>query len=470
VRTLIAVIGLLVLVGLVGGGIFMIARETGEASVALQSTDVRTAQKRRVFGRRAGATEDEGWKTLAGTPMPSSGVSGAAGARDRATGGSRSGSGRGSAGSPAGGSPEDRYRPDEVLAANPPAGFDEAVSALGFQVREISDLRYLGLRLYRLRTPPRTTVPAAVQALRGRFPGTIADANHLYEVTAGLALPESYARALIGWRSAPADCGRGVRLGMIDTGVELQHPALNGADIDYRIFNNPGRSPAPPDHGTAIASMMVGKPAKGKGWGGLLPGARLIAANIFEIEDSGAMLGSASGFLKAIDWMAESHVHAVNMSIAGPDNQVVRLAMGRARWRGLIMVAAAGNNGSTAEPAYPAAYPDVIAVTAIDAEKHVYKYANRGGYIDFAAPGVRIWTASPGGGRYQSGTSFASPYVSVLSALAVAEGQRPQPDNIRALLQEDVIDLGAPGRDSTFGWGLVGTEARCGEVNGETHG
>jgi hypothetical protein len=54
--------------------------------------------------------------------------------------------------------------------------------------------------------------------------------------------------------------------------------------------------------------------------------------------------------------------------------------------------------------------------------------------------------------------------------LAVAEGQRPQPDNIRALLQEDVIDLGAPGRDSTFGWGLVGTEARCGGVNGVTHG
>jgi hypothetical protein len=469
VRTLIAVIGIVVLVGLVGGGIFMIDRATGEAEVALQSTDVRAAQKRRVFGRRAGATEDEGWKTLAGTPMPSS-VSEAADTRDPAAGGSRRGSGRSSGRSSAGGSPEDRYRPGEVLAANPPVGFDEAVSALGFQVREIAELRQLDLRLYRLRTPPRTTVPAAVQALRGRFPGTIADANHLYEVTGGLAMPESYARTVIGWHSAPADCGRGIRLGMIDTGVELGHPALSGADIDYRIFNNPSRSPAPADHGTAIASMMVGKPAKGKGWGGLLPGARLSAANIFEITESGKMLGSAGGFLRAIDWMAESRVQAVNMSIAGPDNQIVRLAMERARWRGLIMVAAAGNNGSTAEPAYPAAYPDVIAVTAVDAEKHIYKYANRGGYIDFSAPGVRIWTASPGGGRYQSGTSFASPYVSVLAALAVADGQRPQPDNIRALLQKDVIDLGAPGRDSTFGWGLVGTEARCGGVNGVTHG
>ena len=457
-RTLIAVIGLLVLAGLVGGGIFMIDRESGEAAIALQSPDIRTAEKRRVVGRRAGATEDEDWKTLAGRPIPSGGP-GAAGSRDRESGGSRRGSGRSSAG----GTPEDRYRPGEVLAANPPAGFGEAVSALGFQVREIAELRQLDLRLYRLRTPARMKVPAAVQALRGRFPGTIADANHLYEVTGGPALPESYARTVIGWGNAPADCGRGIRLGMIDTGVELGHPALSGADIDYRIFNNPARSPAPPDHGTAIAAMMVGKPAKGKGWGGLLPGARLNAANIFEITESGKMLGSAGGFLRAIDWMAESRVQTVNMSIAGPDNQIVRLAMERARWRGLIMVAAAGNNGSNAEPAYPAAYPDVIAVTAIDADKHVYKHANRGGYIDFAAPGVRIWTASPGGGRYQSGTSFASPYVSVLSALAVAEGQRPQPDNIRGRLLEDVIDLGAPGRDSTFGWGLVGTEARCGE-------
>ena len=457
-RILAAVIGALVLVGLFGGGMFMIDRETGETSAVAQSADARTAQKRRVFGRRAGATEDEGWKTLAGRPLPSSQGLGAAGTRDyRAEGGSRPGS----SGRSPGRSSEDRHQPGEVLAANPPAGFEDAVSALGFQVREIADLRKLDLRLYRMRTPPRTTVPAAVQALRSRFPGMIADANHLYEVTGGLALPESYARTLIGWRSAPPDCGRGVHLGMIDTGVDLQHPALSGAEIDYRAFNNPARSPAPADHGTGIASMMVGRSAKGKGWGGLLPGARLSAANIFEINESGKTLGNAGGFLRAIDWMAERRVHVINMSIAGPDNKIVRLAMEQARWQGLILVAAAGNNGSTAEPAYPAAYPDVIAVTAVDAEKRIYKHANRGRYIDFAAPGVRIWTASPGGGRYQSGTSFASPYVSVLSALAVAKGQRPQPDKIRALLQKDVIDLGAPGRDSTFGWGLVGTAAHC---------
>jgi hypothetical protein len=454
VRTLIAVIGVLVLAGLVGGGILLYDRDTEESSVALQSADVRTAHKPRVFGRRAGAGEDEGWKTLAGRPLPSGKVPGTAGTWDHR---GRDDSQRG----PAGGSSGQDYRAGEVLAANPPAGFEQAASALGFRVEEISELRHLDLRLYRMRTPPGTTVPVAVRALRGRFPGVITDANHLYEVTAGPALPESYARTLIGWRSVPPDCGRGVHLGMIDTGVELQHPALSGADIDYRIFNNPARRPGPPDHGTAIAAMMIGRPAKGKGWGGLLPGARLSAANIFEINESGKMLGSAGGFLRAVDWMAESNVDVVNMSIAGPDNRIVRLAMERARWRGLILVAAAGNNGSTAEPAYPAAYPDVIAVTAIDAEKHIYKYANQGGYIDFAAPGVRIWTASPGGGRYQSGTSFASPYVSVLAALAVAEGQSPEPDGIRALLQKDVIDLGPPGRDSTFGWGLVGTQAHC---------
>lgn len=460
-RILALVIGALVLVGLFGGGMFLIDREVEETSAAAQSADARTAQKQQVFGRRAGAREDEGWKPLAGKPLPPNqsrdaplGQSrDAPGSRDWARGGSRTGSPHLRS--------DDRYQSGEVLAANPPAGFEDAVSALGFQVREIADLRQLDLRLYRMRTPPRTTVPAAVKALRTRFPEMITDANHRYEVTGGLALPESYARTLIGWRNVPADCGHGIHLGMIDTGVELRHPALSGAEIAYRAFNNPARRPGSADHGTAIASMMVGKPIKGKGWGGLLPGARLSAANIFEINERGKMLGSAAGFLRAVDWMAERRVHVVNMSIAGPDNKIVRKAMQRARWKGLILVAAAGNNGSAAKPAFPAAYSDVIAVTAIDAKKHVYEHANRGGYIDFAAPGVRVWTASPGGGRYQSGTSFASPYVSVLSALAVAKGQRPQPDRIRSLLQKDAIDLGAPGRDSTFGWGLVGTAAHC---------
>ena len=122
---------------------------------------------------------------------------------------------------------------------------------------------------------------------------------------------------------------------------------------------------------------------------------------------------------------------------------------------GLMLVAAAGNGGSATEPAYPAAYQDVIAVTAVSAERTVYAYANRGPYIDFAAPGVRLWTAVPGGGRFQSGTSFAAPYVTSMVALTLAGGAERTVEAVRSRLRQDALDLGAPGRDDVFGWGLV---------------
>jgi subtilisin family serine protease len=207
--------------------------------------------------------------------------------------------------------------------------------------------------------------------------------------------------------------------------------------------------------------MMVGEARSGSGWGGLLPGARLTAANIFQFGANREITASASGLLEAIDWMAERQVDVVNMSIAGSNNKIVRQVVEKAGKRGLVLVAAAGNWGTAARPAYPAAYDDVIAVTAVDADRRIYEFANTGHYIDFAAPGVRIWTAIPGGGQYQSGTSFASPYVSVLTGLAVSRGHPRDPEAVRQTLRRRVVDLGTPGRDDVFGWGLVDMQPRC---------
>jgi len=266
---------------------------------------------------------------------------------------------------------------------------------------------------------------------------------------------------LIGWSKVAEGCGAGVRIGMIDAGVDTNHPALVRVDLDYREFNQPNRQPGPAEHGTAVASMMVGQPTEGKGWGGLLPGAYLAAANMFEVNEKGKVVGKARGLLSAVDWIADQDVHALNLSIAGPDNRVIRKAFRKAGERGMVLIAAAGNWGSETRPAYPAAYQHVIAVTAVNANRDVYKHANRGRYIDFAAPGVRVWTAIPGGGKFQSGTSFASPYVSVLTALAIASGARNRPDALRDLLRASAIDLGDPGRDDVFGWGLIGLERQC---------
>src|SRR3546814_9491455 len=98
----------------------------------------------------------------------------------------------------------------------------------------------------------------------------------------------------------------------------------------------------------------------------------------------------------------------------------MRLTVERARAGGMRLVAAAGNEGPHAAPVFPAGYPSVLAVTAVDASLQPYRHANRGDYIDLAAPGVDVWSARRGqGGRYNSGTSFAAPFVAAAAALVL---------------------------------------------------
>ena len=137
--------------------------------------------------------------------------------------------------------------------------------------------------------------------------------------------------------------------------------------------------------------------------------------------------------------------------------------MGSAAAKGMILVAAAGNGGKDAPPAYPAAHPDVIAVTAIDAEARIYKRANRGDYIDLAAPGVDVWAAKAGGGgSYRSGTSFAVPFV--VAAIAIEQNAAPgaTAHQLLAKLRAGAQDLGAKGHDPIYGDGLLAAPKSCG--------
>jgi len=356
--------------------------------------------------------------------------------------------------------PENWFEPGEVLVANPPRHFEITVMGDGFRVLEKVRLAALSFEVWRLRTPSGVTVPEAVAGLRARFPGLLLDANHQYRPSAGPMGSPSVARAAIGWGDIDAACGRGIRIGMVDTPVDTAHPALAGQKVVYRSFIRPQRTPAPADHGTAIAAMLVGKPDR-EGWGGLLPGAALFAGNIFTFNDAGREVADVVAMLKALDWLAGERVHAVNLSMAGTDNRIMRFAIKQAAAKGMVMVAAVGNWGTTDRPAYPAAYSEAIGVTAVDSSSAIYAYANRGPYVAFAAPGVQIWTAVPGGGRFQSGTSFAVPYLTSVIATEIAAGTAVSADRFRELLSRTAVDLGPPGRDDTFGWGLVKTPPRC---------
>src|SRR5262249_39635293 len=148
-------------------------------------------------------------------------------------------------------------------------------------------------------------------------------------------------------------------------------------------------------HGTAIAAILVGAPAPGHPTaGGLLPDADLYAAAVFERQGSQSK-ADAFVLAAALDWMVRNRVSMVNVSLAGDNNGLMALAVHRANQRGTVLVAAAGNAGPNAPPAYPGALPEVIAVTAVDQTGAVFPGANRGDYIAFAAPGVRIWVPGP---------------------------------------------------------------------------
>ena len=215
-------------------------------------------------------------------------------------------------------------------------------------------------------------------------------------------------------------------------------------------------------HGSAIAALLVAdRDSAYPRWSGLLPGADLYAAAVVQ-RHGNRSVASAVSLAAAIDWMVDSRVAIVNVSLSGEANLLVALAAKRAAERGTVLVAAAGNGGAQAGPAYPAAYTDVIAVTAVNEKGQAFAGANRGNYIDVAAPGVRIW--APGGGRfgqYLTGTSFAVPFAAAVLSLEAMRGTPVNPDALRRRLAAVSTHLGAPGKNPVFGYGLVRAAISC---------
>jgi subtilisin family serine protease len=169
-----------------------------------------------------------------------------------------------------------------------------------------------------------------------------------------------------------------------------------------------------------------------------------------------------TSLVAAIEALAERGVRVINMSLSGPANEVLQKAIAAAQAKGIVIVAAAGNNGAGAEPSYPAAYPGVVAVTAVDHELNVYRRATQGSYVDLSAPGVNVWTASAqGSGRLRTGTSYAAPFVSAAAGMLLASDPALDAKALQSRLEAYTRDLGKPGRDPTFGFGLIQMAGLC---------
>ena len=353
------------------------------------------------------------------------------------------------------------YVPDELVVANLGLDARSGIRRLGFVVLDEQELGSLGLTITRLRAPRQMSAPAARTLLTNRYPDVLVDLNAVYRPQGELVLPSpDYPAKLIGWGKPPEACGDGLRIGLLDTAVDAETPGLRGAHVVQRSFLPAGAKIASTEHGTAIASILVGQPATGGS--GLLPGAELAVAGAFGADPDGHPIADVMALVGGLDWLIESHAAVINMSFAGDANAVVALALRQVAAGRAVVVAAAGNSGPAAPPAFPASESGVIGVTAVDHRSQPYAKANRGDAIDFAAPGVRVWTPGPAApGSYHTGTSFAAPFVTAAVAAQLAHGMTADADGIADSLARTAVDLGPPGRDPIFGRGLIQLANPC---------
>lgn len=358
--------------------------------------------------------------------------------------------------------------PNEIVALGMSEASLASLTQNGFVVGERIPFALTGNELVKLTIPRGMTLQAARQAVASAAPSASVDFNHFYQPEQGenAACPASdcnLVRHLVGWPVGAAEttCAAPQPIGLIDTAINAKHASLSQARIE--ILGNSTESQAAPSgeqHGTAVAALLAGTP--GSRAPGLLPGVELVAVDVFQRYRKSTDIANVFDLVKAIDLLTTRGIRVINLSLSGPGNLLLEQAVRAAIDKRVILIAAAGNEGPNAKPVFPAAYADVIAVTAVDRRMNPYRRANRGDHIDIAAPGVGVWTAaSISGARQKSGTSFAAPFVT--AAAAVLLGARPDmtPQQVADALRASADDMGEPGKDRIFGWGLLNARALC---------
>ncbi|WP_321447011.1 S8 family serine peptidase [uncultured Cohaesibacter sp.] len=247
--------------------------------------------------------------------------------------------------------------------------------------------------------------------------------------------------------------GEGVRLAVIDSGIRSDHPALTGAvALRFTAFEPTGEAQLVPEHGTAVASIIAAQ----NGMRGMARDVSLLSAQVFQANAQGNMVADSFDIVRGIDWAVQQGADILNLSFAGGRDDLLELALHKASEKGVVLIAAAGNEGAEAPVAFPAAYAPVIAVTATDEEDALYVFANQGDDVELAAPGVDILVAAGKNGfALQSGTSMATAYISGAVALLLQKEPDLSVEEIKQRLSGSALDLGPQGRDPLFGYGRL---------------
>lgn len=300
-------------------------------------------------------------------------------------------------------------RKGELVVADPDAGSLALAQRAGYRLTADLRIAELGLRMVTLAIPRGMNVREGLKRLRKVAPALQADYNHVFEPAGGALLPAS-AASLAALPSVRA----GTRIAMIDGGV-ASHPSMAQAGIEQRGFAGAAQ---PTGHGTAVGSLLVGSQGPFRG---AARGAQLFVGDVY---GGNPAAGSATTIVRALAWAASKRPSVINISLVGPANQAMARAIAALRTRGIIVVAAVGNDGPAAPPQYPASYPGVIAVTGVDAGDRALREAGRALHLDYAAPGADMVAAAPGNGYIAvRGTSFAAPLVTARIAATGSPAQ-----------------------------------------------
>jgi thermitase len=252
--------------------------------------------------------------------------------------------------------------------------------------------------------------------------------------------------------------GAEITIAVLDTGVAADHPDLSGKVLPGRDFFG-GDDDAGDDngHGTATSGLIAAKTDNGEGIAGVCWGCRILPVKVLGGRGQGGDASVAAG----IRWAADQGARIINMSLGGSqDSDVLREAVEYAVGRGVLIVAATGNDGADGNAVnYPAGYDDVLSVTATGNSDVVTGFSNYGSYVDISAPGVGVWSTlwTRQGNTYgpANGTSFSSPHVAGVAALVWSLRPDMAPGQVANVLMASADDKGDPGKDIYYGYGRI---------------
>jgi subtilisin family serine protease len=260
------------------------------------------------------------------------------------------------------------------------------------------------------------------------------------------------------WKQTQGD---GVRVALLDSGIDESHPDLAAAIDEARDFTQSRRGPADRNgHGTHVAGIVAAR-QNNRGVIGVAPQSRLLIAKV--LGDDG--IGNSAAVAAGVDWACDHGASIISMSLGSPQPDVqLRQAIERAAAKGVFVIAAAGNSGRPNSVNYPARWRETVAVAAVDRNGQLSRFSSRGPQVDIAAPGQDVLSTFRNGGYAKlSGTSMAAPFVAGVVALLIAlhrgatDARTPLQsiDDLLEHLYRTASDAGAIGHDPGYGWGLI---------------